>query len=150
MSYRMSYRTMTAVAALLLCAAPVSLHWSPAQAPRFAVDGAQARIGRPLTPLSVAGVNRRMHRRAYYGAYGGYHRPYYGYGLAAGVGAAALGAAAIGTAAAYNNYYDYSPYNNYSGLYNNAGYGNGYYDDGGRYWNSYYNQDYYNALSKGW
>ena len=56
----MSHRTMTAIAASLLCAAPISLHWSPTQAPQFSVDGAQARIGRPLTPFSVAGVNRRM------------------------------------------------------------------------------------------
>lgn len=135
----MSHRTMTAIAASLLCAAPISLHWSPTQAPQFSVDGAQARIGRPLTPFSVAGVNRRMNRRAYYGGnggyYGGHYRPYYGY--AAGIGAAALGAAAIGTGAAYNNSY---------GLYNNAGYGNGYFDDHGRYWNSYYNQDYWNAV----
>ena len=66
----MSHRTMTAIAASLLCAAPISLHWSPTQAPQFSVDGAQARIGRPLTPFSVAGVNRRMNRRAYYGGYG--------------------------------------------------------------------------------
>jgi hypothetical protein len=32
------------------------------------VDTADARIGRPLTPMSVASVNRRVHRRAYYGA----------------------------------------------------------------------------------
>jgi hypothetical protein len=36
-----------------------------------------------LTPFSIAGVHRRMYRRAYYGGYGsyygGYHRPYYGY-----------------------------------------------------------------------
>ncbi len=37
--------------------------------PTLAVDNANARLGRPLTPMSVAGVNRRMHRRAY--------RPYY-------------------------------------------------------------------------
>ena len=55
-------------------------------------------------------------------------------------------AAAIGTGAAYNNYYASSPYNNSYGLYNNAGYGNGYYDDHGRYWSSYYNQDYWNAF----
>ena len=34
--------------------------------------------------MSVAGVNRRMYRRGYYGAYGanygGYHHPYYAYG----------------------------------------------------------------------
>jgi hypothetical protein len=31
-------------------------------------DTADARVGRPLTPGSVAGVNRRVHRRAYVGA----------------------------------------------------------------------------------
>ena len=71
------------VGATLLCAAPVSMHWSPANEVRLSLDTAQARIGRPLTPFSVAGVNRRMYRRAYYGGYGGYygyHRPYYAYG----------------------------------------------------------------------
>jgi hypothetical protein len=72
----------TIVGATLLCAAPISFHWSPAKS-FVSLDAAQARIGRPLTPLSVAGVNRRMNRRAYYGGYGGYygyHRPYYAYG----------------------------------------------------------------------
>ena len=48
------------------------------------VDKAQARIGRPLTPGSIAGVHRRYERRAgYYGSgyYGhGYGRGYYGQG----------------------------------------------------------------------
>jgi hypothetical protein len=72
--------------AALLCAAPISLHWSPAKELGLSVDTAQARIGRPLTPMSVAGVNRRMHRRAYYGAaaagayyHGGHHCGYYPY-----------------------------------------------------------------------
>ena len=56
------------VASTLLCAAPLSLHWSPAKTPSLSVDAASARLGRPLTPMSVAGVNRRVHRRAYYGA----------------------------------------------------------------------------------
>jgi hypothetical protein len=55
-------------AAALFCAAPLSLHWSPTKTPSLSVDTADARIGRPLTPMSVAGVNRRVHRRAYYGA----------------------------------------------------------------------------------
>jgi hypothetical protein len=58
-------------AAALCCAAPLSLHWSPANAPSLAVDTVDARIGRPATPMSVAGVNRRAHRRAYYGAAAG-------------------------------------------------------------------------------
>lgn len=71
------------IGASVLCAIPASLHWSPAKGPHLSVDGAQARIGRPLTPFSVAGVNRRMYRRGAYGGYaygGGYHRPYYAYG----------------------------------------------------------------------
>ena len=74
------------VGAALLCAAPVSMHWSsPMKEVRF-LDTAQARLGRPLTPMSVAGVNRRMHRRAYYGAaaagayyHGAHHCGYYPY-----------------------------------------------------------------------
>ena len=59
----------TALAASMLCATPVSLHWSPTTTPSLAVDSADARIGRPLTPMSVAG--KRMHRRAYrYNYYG--------------------------------------------------------------------------------
>jgi len=47
------------------------------------VTEANAVIGRPLTPGSVAGVarrtTRRAYRRGYYGGYGayGYARPYY-------------------------------------------------------------------------
>jgi hypothetical protein len=55
-------------AAALFCAAPLSLDWSTAKSPSLSVDTADARIGHPLTPMSVAGVNRRVHRRAYYGA----------------------------------------------------------------------------------
>jgi hypothetical protein len=76
----------TLVAAALLCAAPFSLHWSPAKTLTLSLDKADARVGRPLTPGSVAGVNRRVHRRAYYGAaaagaaaYGVYGRPACGY-----------------------------------------------------------------------
>ena len=47
------------IGASLLCATPVSLHWSPTKALQLSVDGAQA--------------------RPYYG-YGGYHRPYYRHG----------------------------------------------------------------------
>jgi hypothetical protein len=31
----------------------------------LSLDGAEARIGRPLTATSIAGVDRRVHRRAY-------------------------------------------------------------------------------------
>src|SRR5689334_17243431 len=71
---------------------------------------AEARVGRPLTPGSVAGVNRRVDRRttrrAYYGAGG-----YYGTGAAIGT------AAAVGAAGAYwgNRYYNNSYYGSYPG-----------------------------------
>jgi hypothetical protein len=68
-----------------LAAAPLSPHYSKV----LSIDSAEARVGRPLTPMSVAGVNRRVHRRAYYGAaavgvgaaaaYGAYHYPRCGY-----------------------------------------------------------------------
>jgi hypothetical protein len=41
----------------------------------FGIGSAQARVGRPLTPMSYAGVARRTTRRAYRRGYyyGGYH-----------------------------------------------------------------------------
>nr|WP_271615403.1 hypothetical protein [Bradyrhizobium sp. CCBAU 51627] len=72
-----------AVIAALATAAPLSPHYSPASLLSVSLDRAEARVGRPLTPMSVAGVNRRVHRRAYYGAaaagaaaYGGYRYAY--------------------------------------------------------------------------
>jgi hypothetical protein len=62
------------IIASTLCATPVSLHWSPSKPASLAVDSADARIGRPLTPLSVAGVNSRVHRRVYRHYY--YGNPY--------------------------------------------------------------------------
>jgi len=73
------------VTVTLLTTSPFSLHYSPAKVLSLSLDRAEARIGRPLTPMSAAGVHRRVHRRAYYGAaaatgaaaaYGayGYHR----------------------------------------------------------------------------
>src|SRR4029079_12852072 len=55
----------TLVAAAVLCAAPISLHQSQDKGLSLFVDKAQARVGRPLTPGSVAGVHRRVERRAY-------------------------------------------------------------------------------------
>jgi hypothetical protein len=71
------------------CAALLSFGWSEQRGVSLSIDSAQARVGRPLTPVSVAGVARRQNRRAAYG---------YGYG--AGVVGAGVGAAAVGTAAA--------------------------------------------------
>jgi len=73
----------TLVAAAVLCAAPISLHQSQDKGLSLSVDKALARIGRPLTPGSVAGVHRRYERRAYRGGYyghGNYGQGYYGRG----------------------------------------------------------------------
>jgi len=83
------------VTAALFTATPLSLHYSPAKVLSVSFDRAEARVGRPLTPMSVAGVNRRVHRRAYYGA--------------AAAGAAAAGAAAYG-AYGYRRACGYYPY----------------------------------------
>jgi hypothetical protein len=70
------------VSTALVCAAvPASFNWSTAE---FSLDTAEARVGRPLTATSVAGVSRRVHRREYR--------------RAAAVGAAAVGGAAAGAA----------------------------------------------------
>ena len=79
----------TAVFACILCATPLSLRLSPEGKVTLSTDSVSARVGRPLTSTSVAGVNRRVHRRAYrrgnYGNYGygyGTYQPSYGYGYA--------------------------------------------------------------------
>jgi hypothetical protein len=70
---------------LLLAAAVVafgvsgSLGWSADEGFSLSLGRTEARVGRPLTPVSVAGVARRTTRRAV-------------------VGGAAVGAAAAGTA----------------------------------------------------
>lgn len=79
------------VAAALLAAAPLSPHSSSTKLLTLSLDRAEARIGRPLTPMSVAGVNRRVHRRAYYGA-------------------AAVGAAGVYGAYGYRRACGYYPY----------------------------------------
>jgi hypothetical protein len=85
-----------ALGAALLSAAPISLHWSPTTVPSLSVDRAHARVGQPLSPGSVAGVNRRVNRRTA-------RRGYYS-------GAAAAGAAATSSSnGGNNNLYSYAP-----------------------------------------
>jgi hypothetical protein len=52
------------VAAAVLCAAPISVQWSQQKGLSVSQDSAYARVGRPLTATSVAGVARRTGRRA--------------------------------------------------------------------------------------
>ena len=81
--------------AALLTAAPFSLQWSQ-KTVAVSFDTAEARIGRPGTAFSIAGVGRRAYRRSVrsavyagavgavgYGAYsGGYGYPAYSYSAA--------------------------------------------------------------------
>jgi len=112
--------------ATLACAATFSFGWSEQGSISLSVESAQARVGRPGTPVSVAGVARRQTRRAY------------------GYGAAAVGAAAVGTAAAVaaTNYYGGPGYYSGGPYYQNYP-STGYYG-GGPYarYNGYPPQDY--------
>jgi hypothetical protein len=76
---KLSALGLVVVASGLLCSTPVTVDWSPAKMPSLSIDTADARVGRPLTPMSVAGVNRRVHRRAYYGAAAAAGAAGYGY-----------------------------------------------------------------------
>jgi hypothetical protein len=95
----------TALFACILCATPLSLRLSPEGNVSLSMDSASAVIGRPLTPGSVAGVNRRAHRRAY-------RRDYY-YGSGYGYGAYAPYRYGYGT---------YQPYSYYGSGYRTYGY----------------------------
>lgn len=58
-------RAILAVA-VVVCGVLVSMQWSEGSGVALSVDSAQARVGRPLTPGSVAGVARRTTRRHVY------------------------------------------------------------------------------------
>jgi hypothetical protein len=113
--------------------------------PSSLVSRAEARIGNPLTPGSIAGVNRRVQRRAYRRAYygGGYYGGgYYGggyYGYRPGLGLAASAALNTGApsdssayfANSYYGYYDNPGYSAYNGAYGSAAYGSAAYGSSG-------------------
>src|SRR3977135_809561 len=82
-------RKTTLAASAFTCAALLSFGWSEQGGISLSIESAQARVGRPLTPVSVAGVARRHNRRAVYGA-----------GVGGGGAAAVRRAASIGTAGA--------------------------------------------------
>ena len=114
-----SLTTVVIGASTFACAALLSFGWTEQAGVSLSVENAQARVGRPLTPVSVAGVARRQTRRAVYGA-----------GVV-GAGAAAVGtAAAIGTAGAIaatspNWGWGAGPYNTGTGYYAGGPYGGG-------------------------
>jgi hypothetical protein len=116
----------TIVGAALLTAAPFSLQWSQ-KAVTLSLDSADARLGRPLTPMSVAGVHRRAYRRAVYGAaaygvgsyygasgYGSYGYPAYGGSYASGYG--------YGHRSLYATAAGYPGYGSYASGYSGYGY----------------------------
>jgi len=111
--------------AALLAAVPFSIQWSQKNV-TLSLDSAEARIGRPLTPLSVAGVHRRAYRRAYraaiYGGAAGYGLGYSGYGYPTyGYGSYSYGYPA----------YSYGGYGYGYPAYSYGGYGYGYPGYGG-------------------
>jgi len=55
---------LTLIGSTMLCAVPLSLHFSQEAVVSVALNTADARVGRPGTPASVAGVARRSTRRA--------------------------------------------------------------------------------------
>jgi hypothetical protein len=109
--------------AALLTAVPFSLQWSQNNV-TLSLDSAEARIGRPLTATSIAGVSRRVHRRAYrraavyagaaglgYGLYSGYGYPassysysYPAYGYGYGYPAYGYGYGGVYRPALYGGY----------------------------------------------
>jgi hypothetical protein len=100
--------------AAILTAVPLSLQWSQKNA-MLSLDSAEARIGRPLTATSIAGVNRRVHRRAY-------RRAVYAGAVAAGVGAYGYGSYYGYSSPAYSGYAPYgfsyaAPYGSYGSSY---------------------------------
>ena len=114
----------TIVGAALLTAAPFSLQWSQ-KTVALSLDSADARLGRPLTPMSVAGVHRRAYRRAAYGTaaaygvgsyYGASGYPGYSYARYGSYGYPAYG---------YGSYASGYPGYGYRSLYGYAGYGYG-------------------------
>jgi hypothetical protein len=74
---KISIRHAALAIAVFAAGSFLSPQWTPGQGPSLSVESAQARVGRPGTPMSVAGVARRSTRRAV-------------------VGGAAVGAAAAG------------------------------------------------------
>ena len=115
----------TIVGAALLTAAPFSLQWSQ-KAVTLSLDSADARIGRPLTPFSVAGVHRRAYRRAVYGAAAYGVGSYYGasgYGSSYGYPAYGYGSYASGYGYPAYGYGSYAPRYGYGSYASGYGYG---------------------------
>ena len=64
---QITLRRMLLGAAVVACGVAGSVDWSQRNGLSLSLVSAQARVGRPLTPVSVAGVARRTTRRAVVG-----------------------------------------------------------------------------------
>ena len=109
---QMSLSKVAIAASTFTFATLLSLGWCEQGGVSLSVGSAQARVGRPMTPISGAGVARRQVRR-----------DAYGYGAGPVAGAAAVGTAAVVGAATSPwgpGYYGGSPY------YGGGGWGAGY------------------------
>jgi hypothetical protein len=107
--------TIAIASTTIACGMLFSFDSSGQRGVSLAIQSADARVGRPATPASVAGVARRQGRRAAYGA------GVVGAGLAAG----AVGAATVAAATSPWGYgsYGYAPgYQAYAQPYHEAGY----------------------------
>jgi len=60
-------RNVAIATSTFACAVLLSFGWSAQRGISLSIESAQAQIGQPLTPLSVAGVARRHDWRAAYG-----------------------------------------------------------------------------------
>ena len=136
---QMSLRTFAIATSAFACATLLSFGWSKQSGASLSVESAQARILRPWTPLSVAGVARRHYRRAAYG----YGAGVVGAGLAAGAYYGGYGTSGYyGTYGGYpGSYYGAYAAGGYPGSYYGAAYGGypgGYYGTYGGYPGGYY------------
>jgi hypothetical protein len=118
----MKHARKTALAAsAFTCAALLSFGWSEQGGVSLSVESAQARVGRPLTPVSVAGVARRQNRRAAYrydaAGFAGPMAANYA-GIAAAAGTAAVAGTAGAVAATSPNWgWGGNPYQTGTGYY---------------------------------
>ena len=131
---QMSLRTFAIATSAFACATLLSFSWSEQRGVSLSVESAQARVGRPLTPVSVAGVARRQNRRAYRYDAAGMSGPmavnYAGIAAAAGTAAVAGGTGYyrrpyVGTGALAANAYYGGPIESNPYYIPRAYYGNG-------------------------
>src|ERR1700732_988527 len=118
---QMSLAKIAIATTTFACTALLSFGWSEQRGASLSIESAQARVGRPFTPVSVAGVARRQYRR---GAYG------YGAGVVgAGLAAGAIGTAAVAASSpwGYRATYGYGPGISTVGYYGGTGSDGGYY-----------------------